>query len=363
AVARAVEAGLGAAGTIVAMNNRVSQSVHHLHVHVVPRDFKGGPRGFFWPRTKFASPEEARDYAGRVAGAPDAGCVAGVVLRTAGVAAIVTVPALVLWQVMRGRRDLGTSPAERATFETLHTASLAGPPLRAGLTADGAERASRHLRRLLGSPALAITDGERLLVYDGEGAGRARPRRLGGRRYSGAQHRLRPARLPGPAGRGGAADDRRPGGRHARRLRPARLSRAGPGRPGGGGLGGLPAGAGRARPVPHAADGGGGAGAARADLPALHLQLAHHDRLVRPHRPGAGQGAAAGVRRLHPLLLPAARRVHHARRGAALHRPLPDPGARPLRRPASGDAPHRAGGAAGRGAVPVPAAAGRERGP
>ncbi|MFG1943141.1 sensor histidine kinase [Nonomuraea sp. NPDC048826] len=85
------------------------------------------------------------------------------------VAAIVAVPAFVLWRVMRGRRDLGTSPAERATFETLHTASLAGPPLRAGLTADGAERASRHLRRLLGSPALAITDGERLLVYDGEG--------------------------------------------------------------------------------------------------------------------------------------------------------------------------------------------------
>ncbi|HLU72206.1 MAG TPA: histidine kinase [Nonomuraea sp.] len=93
----------------------------------------------------------------------------GFVIGIAVVAAIVTVPALVLWQVMRGRRDLGTSPAERATFETLHTASLAGPPLRAGLTADGAERASRHLRRLLGSPALAITDGERLLVYDGEG--------------------------------------------------------------------------------------------------------------------------------------------------------------------------------------------------
>ncbi|GAA4506765.1 MULTISPECIES: sensor histidine kinase [Nonomuraea] len=85
------------------------------------------------------------------------------------VAAIVAVPAIVLWRVLRGRRELGTSPAERATFETLHTASLAGPPLRAGLTADGADRASRHLRRLLGSPALAITDGERLLVYDGEG--------------------------------------------------------------------------------------------------------------------------------------------------------------------------------------------------
>ena len=73
AVARAVEAGLGAAGTFVAMNNRVSQSVPHLHVHVVPRNFKDGLRGFFWPRTKYASPEEARDYAGRVAGALDVG--------------------------------------------------------------------------------------------------------------------------------------------------------------------------------------------------------------------------------------------------------------------------------------------------
>ncbi|WP_113702283.1 sensor histidine kinase, partial [Nonomuraea lactucae] len=56
-----------------------------------------------------------------------------------------------------------------ATFETLHTASLAGPPLRAGLTADGALRASRHLRMLLGSSAVAVTDSERLLVYDGAG--------------------------------------------------------------------------------------------------------------------------------------------------------------------------------------------------
>ncbi|MFG2073171.1 two-component system, LytT family, sensor kinase [Nonomuraea maritima] len=88
---------------------------------------------------------------------------------SAVVAVVVGVPSFVLWRVMRGRRELGTSPAERATFETLHTASLAGPPLRAGLTADGAERASRHLRALLGSAALAITDGERLLVYDGAG--------------------------------------------------------------------------------------------------------------------------------------------------------------------------------------------------
>jgi two-component system LytT family sensor kinase len=84
------------------------------------------------------------------------------------------VPAVVLWRVLRGRRELGTSPAERATFETLHTASLAGPPLRAGLTAAGALKASRHLRELLGSPAIAITNGEELLVYDGAGDHHAR---------------------------------------------------------------------------------------------------------------------------------------------------------------------------------------------
>ncbi|GGS70249.1 signal transduction histidine kinase [Planobispora rosea] len=85
------------------------------------------------------------------------------------VVVLVGVPALVLWRVLHGRRDLGSSPAERATFETLHTASLAAPPLRAGLTEAGAQKASRHLRALLGSPALAITDEQGLLVYDGEG--------------------------------------------------------------------------------------------------------------------------------------------------------------------------------------------------
>jgi histidine triad (HIT) family protein len=43
----------GAAGSFVAMNNKVSQSVPHLHVHVVPRKPKDGLRGFFWPRTKY----------------------------------------------------------------------------------------------------------------------------------------------------------------------------------------------------------------------------------------------------------------------------------------------------------------------
>ncbi|HEY8479451.1 MAG TPA: histidine kinase [Spirillospora sp.] len=65
--------------------------------------------------------------------------------------------------------DLG-GPARRATFETLHTASRAAPAFRAGLTEAGAQKAARHLRVLLDCPALAITDGERLLAWDGEHA-------------------------------------------------------------------------------------------------------------------------------------------------------------------------------------------------
>jgi len=62
-VARAVETGLGADGTFVAINNKISQSVPHLHTHVVPRRRKDGLRGFFWPRSKYASVEEAESYA------------------------------------------------------------------------------------------------------------------------------------------------------------------------------------------------------------------------------------------------------------------------------------------------------------
>lgn len=65
-LAGAMEAALGARGSFVAMNNRVSQSVPHLHVHVVPRRPKDGLRGFFWPRTKYASEEEAAEVADRL---------------------------------------------------------------------------------------------------------------------------------------------------------------------------------------------------------------------------------------------------------------------------------------------------------
>lgn len=65
-IAAAVEAGLGADGTFVAINNKVSQSVPHLHTHVVPRRRRDGLRGFFWPRTPYPSPEEATAVAERI---------------------------------------------------------------------------------------------------------------------------------------------------------------------------------------------------------------------------------------------------------------------------------------------------------
>ena len=64
-VAAAMVTGLGAQGSFVAVNNTVSQSVPHLHVHVVPRRRKDGLRGFFWPRTKYAD-GEAAEYAERL---------------------------------------------------------------------------------------------------------------------------------------------------------------------------------------------------------------------------------------------------------------------------------------------------------
>ncbi|HEY0902764.1 MAG TPA: HIT family protein [Marmoricola sp.] len=66
-LASAVVEALGAQGSFVAVNNTVSQSVAHLHCHVVPRTKGDGLRGFFWPRTRYADDTEAADYAGRLA--------------------------------------------------------------------------------------------------------------------------------------------------------------------------------------------------------------------------------------------------------------------------------------------------------
>ncbi|MER8069858.1 histidine kinase [Streptomyces sp. NPDC094034] len=89
---------------------------------------------------------------------------------------IVLGPLLLAGGFVLGRRtarpertsDVGT-PVERATFETLHTASLAAPPLRAGLTEESARKAARRLRSLLGTDALCLTDRERVLAWDGSG--------------------------------------------------------------------------------------------------------------------------------------------------------------------------------------------------
>ena len=65
-IARAVETAMEAEGTFVAMNNRVSQSVPHLHVHVVPRRRKDGLKGFFWPRTKYIDETQINDVKTRI---------------------------------------------------------------------------------------------------------------------------------------------------------------------------------------------------------------------------------------------------------------------------------------------------------
>jgi histidine triad (HIT) family protein len=65
-VSAVMPAALGCQGTFVAANNVVSQSVPHLHLHVVPRTKGDGLRGFFWPRQKYASDEEAAGYAARL---------------------------------------------------------------------------------------------------------------------------------------------------------------------------------------------------------------------------------------------------------------------------------------------------------
>jgi two-component system LytT family sensor kinase len=76
---------------------------------------------------------------------------------------------MAVWQ--RGARwmrsgDLGTE-ADRATFRTLHTASLAAPALRSGLTSQSAERSVKHLRTLLGTPSVVLTDDTQVLAWDG----------------------------------------------------------------------------------------------------------------------------------------------------------------------------------------------------
>jgi two-component system LytT family sensor kinase len=93
---------------------------------------------------------------------------------TALVIAVVLLAAVVVVvvRVLERRQDLGT-PADRATFATLHTAAQAAPHLREGLTPTGAARAVRYLHTLLGTSAVALTDGSSTLAWSGAGAGHA----------------------------------------------------------------------------------------------------------------------------------------------------------------------------------------------
>ena len=74
-----------------------------------------------------------------------------------------------LARAVRRRREFG-SPVDRATYDTLHTASLASHHLRDGLTPQGASRAAKHLRAMLGTQAIALCDNTSTLAWDGAGA-------------------------------------------------------------------------------------------------------------------------------------------------------------------------------------------------
>lgn len=73
---------------------------------------------------------------------------------------------LVLWRGTRNKQSLSTE-AQRVTYETLHTAWSAAPPLRAGLVPDAAKKSARHLRTLLDTPALALTDETEVVAWEG----------------------------------------------------------------------------------------------------------------------------------------------------------------------------------------------------
>jgi two-component system LytT family sensor kinase len=90
------------------------------------------------------------------------------VMPAVAILVLIVVGGVLAWRVLRAGQPFGTV-AERATFETLHTAWSAAPPLRAGLEPATARKAAKHLRALLGTTALAITDDTRLLAWDGAG--------------------------------------------------------------------------------------------------------------------------------------------------------------------------------------------------
>ena len=89
-----------------------------------------------------------------------------VIVITTAIALVALASGLAL--AVRRRREFG-SPVDRATYDTLHTASLASPHFRDGLTAQGASKAAKHLRAMLGTEAIALCDSASMLAWDGAG--------------------------------------------------------------------------------------------------------------------------------------------------------------------------------------------------
>ena len=247
-----------------------------------------------------------------------------------------------MWRVLRARQGFGTTN-ERATYDVLHLANQAAPLFRRGLNPQAAERAARPLRRLLGSTALSISDGERLLAWEGEGAHHgpetldlARPVVSTGRVAIIGPPDLR-CDDPDCAVRAGVivpiviGDDvvgtlgAFGSSMGAGTIRAAtELAQLGCG----------PARAGRARPIAGPGGRGRGAGAAGTDLAPLHLQRADRDRRPRPVRSRPRPRAASPSSPISPLQLPQPGAVHDAGRRAPFDRRLPHAGAGPFRCPA-----------------------------
>jgi len=210
---------------------------------------------------------------------------------TIAVAGVLAIPVGAAMRAARRHHVYGT-PTERAAYEAMHTVSLAAPVLREGLSPESARKSARHLRRLLGTAAVAITDADRLLAWDGEGDRHAedalvhaknvittgRVKLLDWVDCGSEDCQIRDAVIAP------LIVDGQTVGTLAAYNATASVALT-PGRVRGRPLGLVPAGTRPARPVAYAGHGGRDPSAARADLAALHLQLAHGYRVLRTHRP------------------------------------------------------------------------------
>ena len=245
------------------------------------------------------------------------------------------------WLLRRNRRRGFLSEVDRATYATLHKASLASQHLGDGLTSDAAEKAGRHLLSILGAHAVSIADPGSVLSWTGLGDHhRGTALALGeqtretGRTVVHSDQDVACSDPDCPIRSAVTAplvmDDLVVGTLTAWTTDRSPAWPAPPRR--------WPPGSPASWPWPrwHPHPGHGRrARPARADQPALHLQQPRRDRVVRSHRPRPGPRAAHRLRRLHPVRPARRGAVHHARRGAARRRALPRTRAGPVRRPAS----------------------------